>query len=151
MRMFVTVFFGVFDPVAGSLTFANAGHPMPLRLDSLGAVSELALPVHLPLGLRAGQEYCSSELELAPGDTVFAFSDGVTDAVDPQGMEFGDCRLRQSIVSGAGLNAQDCIESVLLAIRDFSRGSPQSDDVTCLALHRRPHGFRDQPGPQGGD
>ena len=139
MRMFVTVFFGVFDLVDGSLTFANAGHPAPLlvRPDD---VRELSLPVRLPLGLRSGQEYCSSSLDLAPGETVFAFSDGVTDTSDRLGEEFGDSRLLRVLAGSSGLDAESCIRRVLESLRDFSEGRAQPDDVTCLALHRRPHG-----------
>ena len=139
MRMFVTVFFGVFDPVDGSLLFANAGHPAPFLVGPGGDVRDLSLPVRLPLGLLAGQEYCSSRLELTPGETIFAFSDGVTDTIDPMGTDFGDSRLRDSLAGTAGLDAPGCIEHVLESLRDFSRGSPQPDDVTCLSLHRQSH------------
>ena len=136
LSMFVTVFFGVFDPSEGSLTCANAGHPPPMLVRPGGGVEELGGARSLALGIRPRRDYPSVRLELEPGDTVFAFTDGVTEAVDPSGLEFGEERLRRVLSGAAELDARECNELVLEAVGEFSQDRMQSDDITCLSLHR---------------
>ena len=136
LQMFVTAFFGVFDPVDGSLTYANAGHPRPCLVRPDGDVTDLAASGGVALGLLPDREYLSRRLELGPGDTLFAFTDGVTEMMDSLDEEFGDRRLCEALSLGAGRGASDCIELVLESLRSFAGGRAQPDDVTCLALHR---------------
>ena len=89
-NMFVTCFFAVLDP-GGGLTYANAGHCLPLRWsDSVAPVEARGMP----LGLMQGMQYDEGTLELAPGQGVLFYSDGVTEARDPDGDMYGTARFQ---------------------------------------------------------
>ena len=136
LSMFVTAFFGVFDPVDGSLTYANAGHPSPMLVRLGEGVRDLAQARSLALGIRGGREYETARLDLSPGDTVFAYTDGVVEAVAPSGVEFGEDRLQEALSGALGLESQGCVDLVVEAVCEFCQGQSYTDDVTCLALHR---------------
>ena len=136
LSMFATVFFGVFDPVDGSLTYANAGHPSPLLVGPGSSPAPLEGVCGVALGLMAGGEYESSRVELAPGETVFVFSDGITEAMDASDEEFGDERLVGVLEDGVGQDAVGLVGRVVDAVVSFSGERVQSDDLTCLTLHR---------------
>jgi sigma-B regulation protein RsbU (phosphoserine phosphatase) len=88
----------------------------------------------VPFGLDPEMPYGVAEVRLAPGDELFLFSDGITEAFDPADNEFGEERLEAALSAGAGTGAADLVGRVLAATRAFTRGADQSDDITCLAL-----------------
>jgi serine phosphatase RsbU (regulator of sigma subunit) len=73
-------------------------------------------------------------IRLAPGDTLFAFSDGITEAIDRAGEEFGDDRLIATVVSAQALEVPALVDMVLDRVRQFTGDAPQADDMTALAL-----------------
>ena len=75
---------------------------------------------------------------MRPGDLLFLFSDGITEAFDPSGNEFGVGRLEAALAAGRGNLAAEVVAGVLAATREFAAGAEQSDDITCLALLYRP-------------
>jgi sigma-B regulation protein RsbU (phosphoserine phosphatase) len=89
------------------------------------------------LGLFPGRDYPSATLELAPGDSLVLYTDGVTEAADPASVLFGEERLTACFASGAGETAADTVDRLLRAVRAFAGGAPQSDDITILAVRRR--------------
>ena len=135
--MFVTVFLGVYDPADGRLVYANAGHLPPLVASPEGAVIELDLPPGVALGLTDGRSYPSLEYCLPVDHLLFAYTDGVSEAVDELGCQFGEERLRALVAARSSLDLPALVDAVVDAVHDHSGDAPPFDDLTCLALHRR--------------
>ena len=136
--MFVTVFFCVLDPRTGEFVHASAGHPPPLLARSGVPAVPLDSAGDMVLGLLPGADYASFTGRLARGDTLFMYTDGVTEVLDEAGEEFGEERLFRLLSAGAGLSASGCVGGVFEGVREFAGGREQSDDITCLALRREP-------------
>ena len=134
MFMFVTAFLGILDPGTLRLVYANAGHVPPLLALTDGSVDELPVDSGVALGLMDDRIYPNAVIELRPGDMLFAYTDGVTEAVCPDGCQFGEDRLHALLAARHGAHPVDVIQMVIDALQDHAAGSPQFDDVTCLAL-----------------
>ena len=134
--MFVTLLYVVYDPETGELTYANGGHSNPLVVHADGGSVELPLTGGIALGVMPGLEYRQDSYTLAPGDSLILYTDGVSEAMNSEGEEFGVDRLRQIFVDQPSTSARQSNEAILQAVADFASGTPQSDDVTCLVLHR---------------
>ena len=134
--MFVTVFFCILDPSDGTVSFANAGHPSPLLLRADGVPVPLRSAGDIVLGLLPGADYELFTLRLEPGDVLFMYTDGVTEAMNEAGEEFGEERLVGALSGAVGLSAVDCTARVVGAVREFSDGRRPSDEVTCVTLRR---------------
>jgi phosphoserine phosphatase RsbU/P len=131
--MFVTMFHGVFDLASGVLRYCNAGHNPPYLLRAAGGRQTLKA-TGIPFGVDGDMPYGTAEAVLAPGDTLFLFSDGITEAFDPAGEIFGEARLEAALENGRGHDAATLVGEVLAATTEFAAGAEQSDDITCLAL-----------------
>jgi hypothetical protein len=130
----VTMFCGVLDARNHRLEYANAGHNPPL-LSRDGQVEWLKRG-GVPLAVLEDEGYGVSDVELAPGDTLIMFTDGVVEAFDPQRQLFEIGRLEAVIRSHAGQPSEDLIEAIVSAVRAFRAEAPQSDDLTVLVLRR---------------
>ena len=135
--MFVTVFFCILDPADGSVVFANAGHPSPLLVRAGGPAVPLQSAEDIVLGLLPGADYESFTLNLEPGDALFMYTDGVTEAMNALGEEFGERRLLDVLPGSSGLGAAGCTAEVVDIVRQFVGGGAPSDDVTCMVMQRR--------------
>jgi sigma-B regulation protein RsbU (phosphoserine phosphatase) len=131
-EMFVSVFFAELEPAGRRLRWANAGHNPPLVRRASGVVE--ALPRGGPvLGMLAEVEPRSGELTLAPGEALALYTDGVTDAQDAGGGQFGLARLMAAL-AGAPPEAAGVLAHVLAEVGAFAGGAPQIDDLTLLVL-----------------
>jgi sigma-B regulation protein RsbU (phosphoserine phosphatase) len=133
--MFVTLFFAMIAPGTGELEFCNAGHNAPYRLNG-DTVETIEGAKGIILGVRPDAVYATGRLTLAPGDCVYLFTDGVTEAADPQDDLFSEQRLEAVLRAGVGLSAADIVKSVAAAVRDFVGPALPSDDITMLAVRR---------------
>jgi phosphoserine phosphatase RsbU/P len=130
---FVTIFFAKFDPRTRVLTYANAGHNSAY-VHRASANGETWLhPTGPAIGLMEGFLLRAEEVTLEPGDTLLLYTDGVTEASDPQGIEFGEDKLADVVQQNPGSSVEDLIQKVLRALKDHSQGSPLVDDVTLVA------------------
>ena len=138
LATFVTMVFGVLDPVDGSVVYANAGHDSPL-LFGCGDCVEHDGTRGPALGLLPGLRYSASRVFLTSGRGMCVFTDGVTEAESPSGEMFGVGSVRRALSAAdvAGLDAETVVRRVVGAVQDFAQGQHQSDDITCLALMRR--------------
>ena len=134
--MFVTLLYAVYDPETGEMTYANGGHSNPLVVHADGSSTELPLTGGIALGVMPGLKYKQDSYPLAPGDTLVLYTDGVSEAMNSEGEEFGVERLRQIFADQPPVSARTVNEDILQAVSDFAGDTPQSDDVTCLVLHR---------------
>ena len=138
--MFVTLMYAEYDPETGAIVYANGGHNPPLVVAADGSSHELAMTGGTALGLVPGLPYAQDRCELAPGETLVMYTDGVTEAMDADNVEFGMERLQRVFEGAPAVSAQDANERVLAAVHDFVGDAPQSDDITCMSLHRNADG-----------
>ncbi len=140
-NMFVTCLYAILDPAAGSLSVANAGHPLPFRRHA-GDVAELRV-TGVPLGLMADAHYEEREITLVPGESILFYSDGLVEAHDRQGEMFGIPRLRH-VMERFESDDGTLIDHVLTQLGQFTApGGEQEDDVTLVTLQRiAPDGAR---------
>jgi anti-sigma regulatory factor (Ser/Thr protein kinase) len=132
-NMFVTCLYSILDPATGRLQFANAGHNLPIRRSD-GQVTELRA-TGMPLGLLPGMTYEDKETILEPGDTLLIYSDGISEAHNPQREMFEFTRMREVMAENAG--SATLIKSLLSALSAFTGANwEQEDDVTMVVLER---------------
>jgi sigma-B regulation protein RsbU (phosphoserine phosphatase) len=132
--MFVTVFFGVLDPATAMLTFCNAGHQSPYLISAGGKVHAIEGPRGIPLGISGNYQYGTGTRQLTQGECLFIFTDGVTEAMDPNGTFFTDARLQQILAPLAGAPARAVVSEVIASVRDFAAGAAQADDIAAMAI-----------------
>lgn len=121
-------------PGEGRLLYSLAGQPPPLVRGEDGEVTALAMPLHrVPLGSMRCGGYELLEARLAPSDLVLAYSDGVVEAMSPEGEFFGEERLRDVLVA-TGADPERVVEEVLAELGRFTRGATAYDDLTVVAL-----------------
>ena len=132
--MFVTMFYGIVNMHTGELEFANAGHNHPYLLREDEPPAMLNHPNSLVIGLRKQVVYSTHRLQLQPGDCLFLYTDGVTEAMNEAGELFYEERLEQVLARSGGDSLQEITRSINGAVRQFVNGAPQSDDLTMLLV-----------------
>jgi serine phosphatase RsbU (regulator of sigma subunit) len=132
---FITFFFSVLDAVSGDLRFANAGHNPPILLRASGEARMLegGGPV---LGVISIAPYSEQSASLAPGDLLVLYSDGVTEANNPDFDEFGEERFIRALSENRARTAREIVDAVTAALKEFTAGAPQADDITLLVAKR---------------
>lgn len=133
---FVTLFYAELDPKSGSLSFVNAGHNPPIIVHESGTVEHLAAG-GLPLGIIPNAEYKEGRTQLQPGDVLVIYSDGVSEAVDPGGEEFGPDRLYQVVAQHLNASASGIRDRIEAALSKFAQGTPANDDITLVIVKRQ--------------
>ena len=134
MCMFATLFFGVLDPDSGKLAYINGGHEAALVLDQNG-IKESLLKTGPAVGVFPEAKYSYKQIQLKPGDILFAYTDGVTDARSPDHASFTKERLF-SLLSRPASTAIDLLEMIGTPLFAHIGMAPQEDDITMLALQR---------------
>lgn len=135
-RRFVTAFLALLDPRTGSLTYTNAGHNPALLLGSEGSLRSLESQ-GLPLAMLPGNPYGEATIHLEPGDLLVVYTDGITEAADSRGEEFGSEALT-SLLSGRRHEPLMALDAALLGELDrFTQGAPYLDDRTLLMIRKR--------------
>jgi sigma-B regulation protein RsbU (phosphoserine phosphatase) len=132
---YATIFFGILDQ-DGHLEFINAGHPSPFLIRR-GAAEEAFTEGSYPVGLVPEAQYTAACLKLEPGDTLVLFSDGVTEAMDPDEQLFGVPRLKQVLTGQMECPLEQLQKCVLESVENFARGAHQADDLTLLIVRYR--------------
>ncbi|MGD9535638.1 MAG: SpoIIE family protein phosphatase [Alphaproteobacteria bacterium] len=132
--MFVTVFYGVIDQQEGRLVYANGGHNAPFLLR--GAEHERVLPSTggVALGLAPDLAYQENAIQFEPGDTVFLYTDGVTDAFDAHGQAFTEPKLGRLLYESRALDVRAIGERVVGEVETHTGAAPRSDDITCVVI-----------------
>lgn len=132
--MFVTLFYGILDTRSGELVYANGGHNPPLLIEADGSVSPLPSTGGMALGIMEDLPYQEHSLLLAPGSTLLLYTDGVTEAFNPENQEFGERRLSELLARSSKLAVEPLLAELVETVNGFANGAPQSDDITCLAI-----------------
>ena len=132
--MFVTVVYAVYDPANRSLTYANGGHNAPLIVHKDGSTELLPLTGGIALGVFPDYDFDQASVVLEPGDTVVFYTDGVTEAMNADGEQFGIEPLQELFGADPPHDPEQVTAAVFEAVNAFAGETPQSDDITCLAF-----------------
>ena len=132
--MFVTVFCGVLNTETGEVVYANGGHNPPLVVRREGGVAYLEGIAGLVLGAMEGITYTGERLILGPGDALFLYTDGVTEAMDKDQALFSEERLQQDLEGLRGKPIKEIIQGISESLKLFTEGVPQSDDITMMVV-----------------
>ena len=135
-QMFVTVLYAVYNPETGEFTYACGGHDAPLLVRANGSTELLPLTGGIALGIIPDLEYNQNTVTLGPGDTLVLYTDGVTEAMNVSGEQFGVQRLQGVFETRAPGNSNEAAHMIFEAVQTFAGGAAQSDDITCLTLRR---------------
>lgn len=139
--MFISLFYAVIEGDSGVVKLARAGHDPALLYRAAERTVTLLKPPGLAIGIDEGDVFERvtrvEEIRLNPGDCLLFHTDGVKEAVDPAGEEFGMDRLREAFRDGASLGAEATVRAVERELARFAGEAPQMDDVTLVALEKR--------------
>lgn len=134
---FITAFYGVLDPATGVLTYCNAGHNPPywIKHRACGEIQPLT-GTGTPLGIFDDRSWTQETTQLAPGDVLVLYTDGVTDAQNAQASFFDEERLRASVQANLGRSAREIQDAILEDIFEFVGQAPQLDDIALVVIAR---------------
>ena len=130
--MFITTFIGIYDPSTGEFVYSNAGHNPPYLLSD--KLIEIESSCEAAAGIFSDEQYTKKSLVFKPGDTVFLYTDGVTEAKSADDKLFGDERLRSVLSEHLHESGKTVMDAVLDEIKVFADNAVQSDDITILTL-----------------
>jgi sigma-B regulation protein RsbU (phosphoserine phosphatase) len=134
--LFVTVFFGVIDPLAGSLTYCNAGHNAPLLLQAQDDAVQSLGRTGLPLGLSEDSSWEQKTIQMEASDVLVLYTDGITDAEDRDERYFGRDRLIKTVQANAKRPAQAILDALITEVHTFMGTVSQFDDIALVVLVR---------------
>ena len=140
--MFVTVFCGALDVRTGVLCYSSAGHNPPLVIRDGGRLEYLEEARSPPIGIDGGIVYEEATVTLQPGDALFMYTDGVTEARSVRRELFSQGGLREALSRGGGGSARELVQATLDGVKRFVGEAPQADDIAVLAIRRTRDGMR---------
>ena len=136
--LFVTMWYGIWNPGDQSLFYASAGHNPPLLLQNKAQQIQLLKLKGIALGVLEDISLPTDKIHLAPGDTLIIYTDGITEALAGDGTEFGMNRLENAVRTHARASAQDLVEAVIADLDRFTGAEPPFDDLTLVAARCLP-------------
>jgi len=130
---FVTAFIAGWRPSVRSLEYSRAGHPPPMLLSARsGEVTEIKDAAGVPIGIFPDSQYTSNRITLDPGDILLIYTDGIAEAANPTGEQFGESRLAEALRPGG--TPAEILERIEYAVNTFTTPTPPGDDRTLLVL-----------------
>jgi sigma-B regulation protein RsbU (phosphoserine phosphatase) len=136
-NQFVTVFYGILDPAAGTLTYCNAGHNPPFLLSAQdGDAVQVLRRTGIPLGVFGDTSWEQRVVQFAPGDMLILYTDGLTEVENTQEEFFGEERLLEVAQANLGRSARDVQDALMAEVHEFVGDAPQLDDITLMVLVR---------------
>jgi two-component system response regulator len=138
LNYFATLFFGMVDPITGSLSYINGGHCPPIILGSDGIVKTTLKATGTPVGMMPDAVYTIGEAQLEPGDILFGYSDGVTDARNPAGKMFTEKQMLALLQKKPAKSAEELLMRFKTALTEHIDIADQYDDITMIAVRRLP-------------
>jgi sigma-B regulation protein RsbU (phosphoserine phosphatase) len=132
--MFVTLFISIINVMDGSFRYSSAGHLPPIILSETNDLSELNMINARPLGIIADSKYVDSKFTLRPYETIFCYTDGITEATNVYDTMFGSKNLFEQIAMISDNNPENITESVISKVKEFTGINDQSDDITAIAI-----------------
>ena len=136
---YVTLFYGELDTRTGAFHYANAGHNYPIlaRADGSCEMLEIGGPI---IGAFPFMEYTSASVQMYPHDVIFFFTDGLSEAMNEEGVEYGEDRIRDYIRSCRNEEPEKIMRGILDDVYKFDPSSPPRDDTTVITMKMLPQG-----------
>ena len=134
LDLFVTVFYGILDARTGILSYANGGHNPPVIIRNEGHLTVVPGTGDMAMGVMSDLHYADGQITLQPNDTLFLYTDGISEAMNRDGREFTEKRLHASLSDSHQQPVEVVVSMVTAAVTAFVDGAPQSDDITCLVV-----------------
>jgi sigma-B regulation protein RsbU (phosphoserine phosphatase) len=131
---FVTVFFGVLNTRTGEVQYGSGGHNPPYVIRSGGGVEQVPMCDGALMGKIMNVRFETKRLQLDPGDVMFLYTDGVSEAMDPGMNMYEDARIEAYLRSAAGSSIEDLVHGSIADLKKHTRDAAQSDDITVLIL-----------------
>jgi sigma-B regulation protein RsbU (phosphoserine phosphatase) len=136
-NQFVTVFYGILDPATGKLVYGNAGHCPPYLISTQsGEEVQTLVRTGVPLGILEDETWEQGVVQLARGDVLVLYTDGITDAEDGKGTFFGQERLLGNVEANLGRSAREMQDALMAEVRKFVGDAPQFDDIALMVVIR---------------
>lgn len=132
--MFVTMLYGIFDPETGEFEYGNGGHNPPLLAKANGTAEYLDMPEGIALGLFSEISFGKKKIVLEQGDALILYTDGVTEAMNESGEQFGEERFAKAVSEMDRSNLTVLNQQIIQAVSEFAGEAAQSDDITCLSI-----------------
>jgi sigma-B regulation protein RsbU (phosphoserine phosphatase) len=136
-RLFLSAFYAILDPHSGRLTYANGGHNWPLWVRAATREVQPLRARGMLLGIFPDIELEEHEIQIAPGDLIVFYTDGVTEAKNVDGDMFEEERLGSVASADPEASAQQVVQSIVEAVQSFIGSAPQSDDLTIFVVKRQ--------------
>jgi phosphoserine phosphatase RsbU/P len=131
---FVTIFYGVLNTYTGEVQFSNGGHNLPYHIHAAGEIEQLPMTEGMFLGKFPHVDFETKHFHLAKGDSLFVYTDGVSEAMDSEMNQYQEERLESYLRSTGGKAIQEIVRGSITDIKKHTREAPQSDDITVLSL-----------------
>ena len=136
-NLFITLFYGILDPIAGTLTYCNAGHNPPYLIRSSDQESVESLTrTGIAMGIEANSTWSTDTVAIEPGDILVLYTDGIPDARDQDGDFFNDEAIIEIVRENSDRAAHEIQSSIINEVQKFSADTPQDDDITLMVLVR---------------
>ena len=135
--MFVTVFYGIYNMKTGVIDYTNAGHNPPYIMHQDGTVEALPIAGNIVLGAFDGLPFKSSTTTLQSGDSLFMYTDGVTEAESINHEQFGEPLLEECLKELCGKDSQTVVDAINAKVKEFAGEADQSDDITILVIKKK--------------
>ena len=132
--MFVTLFLAILDAKNGKLTYTNAGHTPPVVIDANGSCTLLPLTEDVPLGISEDENFSENTIDINPKDTIFVYTDGVTEMMNSRGEEYGEERMIADLGTQADRPLEEMGNHIYKKANEFADGVQQFDDLTYLLM-----------------
>lgn len=134
--MFITMFYGILNIKTGLLTYTNAGHNPPVLADPSGSCTTLAFTKDTSLGIVEGISYSEKTIQLSKNSVLFIYTDGLTEAMNTQGEEFGEEQLMKELSGMEKQNLEQINSQIYATVKKFEGEAPQFDDLTYLIIKK---------------
>ncbi len=131
--MFVTIFYGILDFTTGEVEFVNAGHNPPYLISSNG-ITKVEITGDTVLGVFDEISFRTGKIKMNPGDKLFLFTDGVTEAFNNREEVYGEERLESLLMQHLALPVNNIVNETMESVKSYVNGAPQSDDITLLSI-----------------
>ena len=132
--MFVTLFLGILNTRTGELEYSNGGHNPPYIVHNNGDIEPLKMTNGMALGVIEDFSYQSKKIILQKGETIFLYTDGATEAMNEREELFSEKRLENEIAALKDKPVQEVVAGIMEKVNAFSKGVPQTDDITMRIL-----------------
>ncbi len=133
-NMFVTLFIGVLELENGTLRYCNAGHNAPVLIDTNHSQEMINVLPNLPIGIMRGFAYQAQVTHMTHGETLFLYTDGLTEAENNTHAQYGEQRMLNKLAGAGGMGSKEIVQMMEQSVEEFAGEAPQSDDLTILAI-----------------